>query len=254
MPGELVPLEAFGSPAEARLAMGRLLEAGISAHLEGELTANTLNYLGSGLGGVKILVSSEDVERARDILDEACEPPVDVSPWKCSTCGTKVEGGFDACWSCGAERDFSKTEKPRTKKHKAKGSKARKHEAEDPGTPCPMCGAMIPPGPRQCPSCGESIGRSPASVSNLSERKGKRKELEDSEAEAIVRRAWQMSIIGLGLCPPLMHLYSAKLMIDYRRAQAREKLQGDWRATAAFWVNSAVILAALAAVLALCLR
>lgn len=224
MSRELVPFANFGNPAEARIVMGRLADAGIEAHIEGELTGNTLNYLSSGLGGVRVLVARDDFERAHEALEQASEAPTDMRPWKCASCGTKVEGGFDACWSCGAERDFSKTAKPRTKKHKAKRSKARRDGAEDPGMPCPMCGAIIPPGQRQCSSCGERLERTPDSVPKLSGDKGKRKELEDSEAEAIVRRAWQMSIIGLGLCPPLMHLYSAKLLVDYRRAQAREKL------------------------------
>ncbi len=57
-----------------------------------------------------VWIDDEDMPRAQDLLaaftsahaDESA-PPADA--WLCPQCGQKIEGQFDACWHCGAERE-----------------------------------------------------------------------------------------------------------------------------------------------------
>jgi hypothetical protein len=42
---------------------------------------------------------------ARTVLERTLAPLRPVSdPWTCKKCGTRVEGQFSECWSCGAAR------------------------------------------------------------------------------------------------------------------------------------------------------
>jgi hypothetical protein len=70
-------------------------------------------YLGGGAGELpptecwpELWVEDDvDYEKARRIVGEtlkASETPGD--PWACPRCGEHLEGQFDACWHCGAER------------------------------------------------------------------------------------------------------------------------------------------------------
>jgi hypothetical protein len=57
----------------------------------------------------EVWVLREDAERARRVIEalRARTPGGDgqqPKPWVCPRCREAVEGGFDLCWSCGAER------------------------------------------------------------------------------------------------------------------------------------------------------
>lgn len=68
MPSDLVELARFPSSAEACIARGQLECEGIRAELAGEAAASWLWHVGTAIGGVRLLVSREDADRAMDIL------------------------------------------------------------------------------------------------------------------------------------------------------------------------------------------
>ena len=51
------------------------------------------------------LVNEVDAPRAQQIVDSALEGRTESGQaWSCPQCGEVMEGQFDACWKCGAER------------------------------------------------------------------------------------------------------------------------------------------------------
>ncbi len=68
MSNDLVEIARFHSTAEAAIARNRLDAADIPACLDGEVMANWFWYLGSAIGGVKLLVNDSDADRAATIL------------------------------------------------------------------------------------------------------------------------------------------------------------------------------------------
>jgi hypothetical protein len=70
MSDELATIAMFWSPVEANLAKGRLEAAGITAFLQGE-EAVAMNWLlSNALGGIKLQVAAQDLERAQACLAE----------------------------------------------------------------------------------------------------------------------------------------------------------------------------------------
>ena len=63
--------------SEAYLFKGKLESEGIEVFLQNENTINTDPLLSNALGGVKIFVNSEDVLKARHILDSIPEYSID---------------------------------------------------------------------------------------------------------------------------------------------------------------------------------
>src|SRR5262245_24976600 len=145
MSDRLVTLATFGKPSEARIAISQLHAAGIEAHLDGATSGDMMAYFGSALGGVRLQVAEADLARAEEILDQIQDGPADRTPWKCPECGTKVEHGFDVCWSCGAGRSD------------APGARKKVEHREEERKPCPMCGAMTPVSRPVCEKCGEHV-------------------------------------------------------------------------------------------------
>ena len=64
MPEEFVTLATFNTPEEAYLLKIRLETEGIRVYLSGEAAVGMAWHLGIALGGVRLQVSSADVERA----------------------------------------------------------------------------------------------------------------------------------------------------------------------------------------------
>ena len=50
-------------------------------------------------------------DQARQIVQEALEPPKESTSWTCPRCGEAVEGQFSECWSCGSERSPAQKER-----------------------------------------------------------------------------------------------------------------------------------------------
>lgn len=67
---ELVAIGRFNSSVEASLAQNWLAEEGITSRLDGDATADWLNYYGSQLVGARLWVKQSDAERAQELLDQ----------------------------------------------------------------------------------------------------------------------------------------------------------------------------------------
>ena len=63
-----------------------------------------LSYIGTAVGGVKLLVDPAQAQRAEELLSEDFTTD-DSGPWTCCRCYSEVDSGFDVCWKCGSERD-----------------------------------------------------------------------------------------------------------------------------------------------------
>lgn len=63
----LVTVSSFREPYEAHLFRGRLKAEGITAFVAHEMHVANKWYLSNGLGGVKVQVSSDEIELAREV-------------------------------------------------------------------------------------------------------------------------------------------------------------------------------------------
>ncbi|PHR93849.1 MAG: hypothetical protein COA78_32620 [Blastopirellula sp.] len=77
MANELVILETFNTPIEASVVRGMLESEGIRVFLADEATVGIAWHLGTAVGGIKLQVAKEDVERAIALLDT--EEPIDIA-------------------------------------------------------------------------------------------------------------------------------------------------------------------------------
>lgn len=76
-PGNLVTVAEFSMVAEAHIVHGRLEEEGIPATITDENIVAMAWHLSQAVGGIKVQVAPQDVERARDLLAriESQSPP-----------------------------------------------------------------------------------------------------------------------------------------------------------------------------------
>ena len=94
-----------GSQDEADFVRSFLQGHGIKAWLENETLGRIAPYLVSagGVQPVKVVIPSEDVAVATELLKEA-EDKEPGDDWKCPECEESIEGSFSNCWQCGAAR------------------------------------------------------------------------------------------------------------------------------------------------------
>jgi hypothetical protein len=78
-------IAAFSKPEEAHLARSRLEGSGIRAHVRDEHTIGLYWLYSNALGGVRLDVADEDVERAKEVLGL---PPTDAGLLCCPRCGS----------------------------------------------------------------------------------------------------------------------------------------------------------------------
>lgn len=78
-------IASFSTPAEAHVAMSRLISAGIAAAIRDEHTIALDWLVSNAIGGVKIEVPEDEVAAAREILEL---PPPDAGVLRCPYCGS----------------------------------------------------------------------------------------------------------------------------------------------------------------------
>ena len=76
MAGKMVTVATFDMPTEAHLAKGLLEANGLAAFLADELTVGVAWHLSNAVGGIKLQVAENDVERAAGILSAREDPSV----------------------------------------------------------------------------------------------------------------------------------------------------------------------------------
>lgn len=77
-------VKSFRTPIEAHLARSVLENEGIEAFVRDEYSIGLRPYLSPSMGGVRLDVPEEDLERARALLDV---PPAAADPKLCPECG-----------------------------------------------------------------------------------------------------------------------------------------------------------------------
>lgn len=104
MDSELVQVASFGDVFEADQWRMLLEENGVATFIDGANANAMMPYVGTALGGVRLLVASADQSRAAEIIGTLRQQKSDGAPWFCGRCREEVDAGFDTCWSCGRPR------------------------------------------------------------------------------------------------------------------------------------------------------
>ena len=96
----LVQLATFMYPHEAHLAMGKVDAHGIESSLQDELTIQINNFYSNAIGGVKLHVLAEDLDRAKEVLaldysaeqdedaDQIKETASETNAFQCPNCNS----------------------------------------------------------------------------------------------------------------------------------------------------------------------
>lgn len=79
-------IAAYTKMEDAHLAVSKLRGSGVEAWLRDEATANMYWLYSNAIGGVKVEVREEDIERALEVLDLPNEPSELL---KCPHCGSE---------------------------------------------------------------------------------------------------------------------------------------------------------------------
>ncbi len=125
---KFVCVQAFATEQEALLAQAELQMEGISAVLESSSAATTFSYVGSAMGGVRLMVDATDQKRAENVLEQIGNRPKE-GPWYCQRCRETLDSSFDCCWSCGGERAEVQGTLPEEYNHQA-NAKASSEQAD----------------------------------------------------------------------------------------------------------------------------
>lgn len=108
MSGKLVTLATYDNVPLSEVARLRLEEAGIPVRVENAGIVNTLWYVGTALGGVRLVVDEEHAAAARELINDIHQTPVlapetedDPATPKCLACGAEFPANSDRCAACG---------------------------------------------------------------------------------------------------------------------------------------------------------
>ena len=202
----LVQIQSFESAVFAEIAKARLANSGIEAFIDGANSATYMSYVGTALGGVRLLVRSEDVVAASLImLSSALETNKEDSPWFCRKCNEEIEAGFSVCWSCGNSRDLVGQEiVPVAIEATPKVvSNPNESAASAPTNPVAIEQAAKSDNPYLSPQARSVVPLVAVIETNAI----------DERVEEILLRAWRASIIGLLILPLILTAYSFYLLV-----------------------------------------
>lgn len=106
---ELVRLMVLESDVEAKFLQGFFADHGIQAMVTG-IDGSAFGAALDGPDEIALFVKPDQVETARDLVEELLDnDDGDVPAWTCD-CGEDVDEGFFVCWSCGAEYKIAESE------------------------------------------------------------------------------------------------------------------------------------------------
>ena len=94
--------------AKVSILKDYLEQSGIHGQIKNEIASTGLI---SGAGVLpelwpELWVLDADQAKAIDLIEEFRQTSQPATPWTCPNCGESVDGEFDACWSCGEERQM----------------------------------------------------------------------------------------------------------------------------------------------------
>ena len=199
-------IATFDTAPETHTARVFLEGEGIRAAVTDDVAVTTLWHVGTALGGVKLLVSEKDAESAAQLLaHESNETSGEVPNfgWMCASCKSEVDAGFAVCWNCGT---------PFYRVATAKDVQSDSPAAKDSNLSYHADVAFADSGESDSDVVGEP----------------------NDAFERRISRAWRASVIGIFLCPGLLHLYSVALLLqsanDTKRLTptGRRQFWGAW--------------------------
>lgn len=145
---------------------------------------------------VRIEVASEDLSRAKLILEQDEQRAAETATWICGKCGEENEATFDLCWRCNSPPEFVVEDTP-PQQVDAAPAPVTIDESTLPIPPNdgnPYRPVLVAPG-RVVPPVAGSIT---AAVDSAT----------DPELRSDIRRALLAAVFGSFVFPPLLNLYS----------------------------------------------
>ncbi len=207
---DFVEIAACANAVEAEQIRNALDQHGVSAFIDGASANTALSYVGTALGGVRVLVERSDAARAIEVVEGLRDDPdITQAPWYCGECHETIDGAFELCWSCGHARE--NVEQPLPDEGQDMHFEPESEEGSEIAASASDYSGYDAANPYAFPM-------TPAD----SARHEERPEEVNEEAEAMLLRAWRASIIGTVCLPFILHLYSMYLLI--RAASTAEVL------------------------------
>lgn len=224
-PREFVKVASYANPAEAEQMRGIMEENGIRAFVDGASLNTALSYIGNALGGVGLIVPSRDAERATQLIHEIQEAAQHDhgGAWYCGACEEEVDAGFDVCWKCGASRREVEAPFPLAADIAPEPISL---DTTDPGN-ARLQGqpGLDETNPFASPNAKRSLDASAADRLAI-----------DSEAEAMLNRAWKAAIVGFFI-PLIANVYSMYLLLAASQRTNDFSPEGNSRFYWAFALN-----------------
>jgi hypothetical protein len=105
---DLVSVASFVNVSRADLARNVLESEGIRAALANVNLVLWQWEYSNATGGVTVQVRRGDAPHAHALLTAPCVKMSEARPpWTCSSCGQRIAGDWDVCWRCGDSTDVS---------------------------------------------------------------------------------------------------------------------------------------------------
>jgi len=219
---EFLKIASYANAADADHLKAVLQDHGIRAFVDGGDLQTSLSYIGSALGGVHVIVRSDDVDKAIEIKDELSqeshEPAGD--PWFCGQCEEVVDAGFQVCWSCGGERSEVEAPMPAT------ANLDDEPLPEESSEPLPDREHFDGANPYASPQAKVARTEEPDEPFEIHE-----------EAEAMLVRSWRAAILGLTFMPIIASLYSMYMLTAALTEATQFTSAGNWRFSGALLLN-----------------
>lgn len=259
-----VKIASYLTVPQAELAQGHLAMHGISARVGNPAFLTWCWHLSNAVGGAKLYVSAGEVERARDILAAAREElPGASPPGQCVKCGELRDRRWEICWRCGTSVDG--IEDPLFTQHDVHtGPRRRISEGEALGLLSLLTVGLfaisggsllvmltwigilttylllelLPSRDADSPASDEPI---PVEAEPVLDAAGQSRARRCRTGKALALRAWQASMIGILLFPPLA-FYSIYLLERMRTRKWPLDLVSLCRYWAAWVVSIFVVL------------
>jgi hypothetical protein len=260
----LVKIGSCLDVARADLAQAALARERLFVALE---NANFLSWFwhwSNAVGGVKILVRNDQADLARQVLAAARARSTDsLPPWVCPSCGQRVGGQWTACWQCGQGADGTPSSPAATGVAQPAASETQAGPRmslsslfvavtgivlvvlllkSGPSLPLVLAPFVILLGVllRQFEPSADRQSESQESPEPMD---GPSEHLMTTRSEisrAIVRRAWQASVIATLVFPPL-GFYSMRLLWKLGQRNTPLGCADRWRSGMAFLFSAAAI-------------
>lgn len=103
---QLLDVYRCSDQMEGEIVRSQIAASGIPAFVQGDDAVTSIALAGAPTRStiVRVLVASEDYDRALRILDTTRETELRGAPWICDGCSETNGPVFDLCWKCGKDR------------------------------------------------------------------------------------------------------------------------------------------------------